>query len=236
MRWSIRIGRLFGIPLFIHITFFMFLAWVGFESYRNGQSAGDALTSVLFMCTLFACVVLHELGHALTARRYGIPTRDITLLPIGGVARLDRMPDDPKQELWVAIAGPAVNVAIAGVLILATKLSSTMFSIGDASMNGFMGGSFLSRVIVVNLFLVLFNMLPAFPMDGVVYRAHSSPPLPYPRATHIAATVGQCGAAFWLSAHALRKPDADLHRALRGLARRRSRAWCRCGIRSPEFR
>jgi Zn-dependent protease/CBS domain-containing protein len=192
MKWSIRVGRLFGIPLFVHVTFFLFLAWVGFESYRNGQSAGDALTSVLFMCTLFACVVLHELGHALTARRYGIPTRDITLLPIGGVARLDRMPDDPKQELWVAVAGPAVNVAIAALLILATKLSSSMFSIGDASVNGFLGGSFLSRVIVMNLFLVLFNMLPAFPMDGGrVLRALLATRLPYARATHIAATVGQ---------------------------------------------
>src|SRR5712671_3623968 len=103
MKWSIRIGKLFGIPLFVHVTFLLFLGWVGMMSWRAGQGPAAALEDVLFIITLFACVVLHELGHALTARRYGIPTRDITLLPIGGVARLDRMPDDPKQELWVAV-------------------------------------------------------------------------------------------------------------------------------------
>ncbi len=87
MKWSLRVGRLFGIPLYVHFTFFLFLMWVAAESWRMGGSTGGALVEVLFMCALFGCVVLHELGHALTARRYGIATRDITLLPIGGVAR-----------------------------------------------------------------------------------------------------------------------------------------------------
>jgi Zn-dependent protease/CBS domain-containing protein len=192
MKWSLRVGRVFGIPLYVHFTFFLFLAWVGAESWRMGESTGDALVEVLFMCALFGCVVLHELGHALTARRYGITTRDITLLPIGGVARLERMPDDPRQELWVAIAGPAVNVLIAGVLLLVTKFTSSVFSIGDASLEGMMSGSFVSRIIIVNIALVLFNMLPAFPMDGGrVLRALLATKLPYTRATQIAATVGQ---------------------------------------------
>jgi Zn-dependent protease/predicted transcriptional regulator len=192
MKWSIRIGKLFGIPLYVHVTFLLFLAWVGMKSWGAGQDGATVLADMLFICTLFACVVLHELGHALTARRYGIPTRDITLLPIGGVARLDRMPDDPKQELWVAVAGPAVNVVIAAVLFVVMQLSSSVFSIGEAGLSGLTSGSFLSRVLVVNIWLVLFNMLPAFPMDGGrVLRALLATRMQYTRATHIAATVGQ---------------------------------------------
>jgi Zn-dependent protease/predicted transcriptional regulator len=192
MKWSIRIGNLFGIPLFVHVTFLLFLAWIGVMGWRGGGGAASALENVLFILTLFACVVLHELGHALTARRYGIPTRDITLLPIGGVARLDRMPDDPRQELWVAVAGPAVNVVIAAVLFLVTQVSSTVFSIGDTGLQSLVSGSFVSRVIAVNIFLVLFNMLPAFPMDGGrVLRALLATRLEYTRATGIAAIVGQ---------------------------------------------
>lgn len=188
MKWSLRIGRLFGIPLYVHVTFLLFLGWIGVTSWRHGQ---NALADVLFIIVLFGCVVLHELGHALTARRYGIPTRDITLLPIGGVARLDRMPDDPKQELWVAVAGPAVNVLIAGVLFLVTQLSSGVFSLGG--IESLVSGSFVGRVIAVNIFLVIFNMLPAFPMDGGrVLRALLATRMEYTRATRVAAIVGQC--------------------------------------------
>ena len=192
MKWSIRIGRLFGIPLYVHVTFFLFLAWIGVQSWRTGDGLTGAIEGVLFVCALFACVVLHELGHALMARRYGIPTRDITLLPIGGVARLERMPDDPKQELWVAIAGPTVNIVIAAVLFLVMQVTSSVFAIGDTGLESLVSGSFISRVMAVNVFLVLFNMLPAFPMDGGrVLRALLAIRMEYTRATHIAATVGQ---------------------------------------------
>jgi len=189
MKWSIRIGRLFGIPVFIHITFVLLLVWVGVMSWREARSLNAALEGVLFICTIFACVVLHELGHALTARKYGIPTRDITLLPIGGVARLDRMPDDPRQELWVAVAGPAVNVVIAAALFVWSQVSASVFALGEV---GITSGSFLNRIIVVNIFLVAFNLLPAFPMDGGrMLRAILATRMEYTRATHLAAVIGQ---------------------------------------------
>jgi Zn-dependent protease/CBS domain-containing protein len=189
MKWSIRIGKLFGIPVYIHLTFLLLLAWVGVLNFRDGHSLHAAVEGVLFIVTIFACVVLHELGHALTARKYGISTRDITLLPIGGVARLDRMPDDPRQELWVALAGPAVNVLIAATLFVVSQLVSPVPSFDQL---GVAGGSFLSRVIFVNLFLVAFNLLPAFPMDGGrVLRALLATRMEYTRATHLAAVVGQ---------------------------------------------
>src|SRR5439155_26714676 len=118
MRWSIKIARVAGIEVRIHITFILFLVWIGFTYYRSGGPAA-ATDGVLFILALFGCVLLHEFGHALAARGFGIRTPDITLLPIGGVARLQRMPDQPWQELLVAIAGPLVNVVIAAVLIFA---------------------------------------------------------------------------------------------------------------------
>jgi Zn-dependent protease len=195
MKWSWRIGRIFGVDLYMHATFLMLLAWVAFEYYRQRGSLADAAFGLLFVLTLFGIVVLHELGHVLTARRFGIPTRDITLLPIGGVARLERMPSEPVQELLVALAGPAVNVVLAVLLfsvIIATKgivgLAPTEFSKGLWSVEG----SILVKLLGVNVSLAVFNMLPAFPMDGGrVLRAFLAMSLDYVRATQIAAAIGQ---------------------------------------------
>jgi Zn-dependent protease/CBS domain-containing protein len=193
MKWSVRIGKAFGIPVYVHLTFLVLLAWVGWSQWAHSKSVDAALAGVLFILALFACVVLHEFGHALMARRYGIATRDVTLLPIGGVARLERMPDDPKQELWVALAGPAVNVVIAVVLFVSLKSAGLLETLEEMSVTG---GSFLGRLLIVNITLVIFNLIPAFPMDGGrVLRAFLAMRMEYTRATHVAASVGQ-GAAF----------------------------------------
>jgi Zn-dependent protease len=168
---------------------------VALMHWRQGQSIAAALAGVIFILAVFFCVVLHEFGHALTARRYGIQTRDITLLPIGGVARLERMPTDPLQELWVALAGPAVNVVIAAVLFVWLKLSA---SFEPMQMLTLTTGPFLERILAVNLFLVAFNMIPAFPMDGGrVLRAILATRKDYVRATQIAASIGQGIAVFF---------------------------------------
>lgn len=189
MKWSWRVGTLAGIPIYIHSTFVLILLWVGWVSAAQGQGLASAISGVIFILVLFGCVVLHELGHALTARRYGIGTRDITLLPIGGLARLERMPDDPRQELWVALAGPAVNVVIALALYFLLALQGGAEPVTRISL---VSGPFVERVMIVNIILVAFNLLPAFPMDGGrVLRAALAMRLDYVRATQIAATVGQ---------------------------------------------
>jgi Zn-dependent protease/CBS domain-containing protein len=189
MKWSLRLGSVAGIGLYMHWTFLLLVGWVFFAHLGQGQGLAGALGGVLFILALFSCVVLHELGHALAARTYGVPTRDITLLPIGGVARLERIPEKPHQELWVAIAGPLVNVAIAAVLFGVLALLAGLEQFFDVTVAS---GSFLTRLLWVNLLLVGFNLLPAFPMDGGrVLRALLAMRMDRPRATHIAATVGQ---------------------------------------------
>ena len=168
MKWSWRIGSVAGIALHVHATFLILLAWIAIGSYRSSGSATAAINGVVFILAVFATVVLHELGHALAARRYGIKTRDITLLPIGGVARLERMPRDPRQELVVALAGPAVNVVIAAVLYSVLRVTGGVpASIDSTSLNaGILEPAFLAQLLAVNVWLVLFNLIPAFPMDG----------------------------------------------------------------------
>jgi Zn-dependent protease len=192
MRWSIRVARVAGIDMKVHITFLLLLAWIGFAYYLRGGLVA-AWEGTLFILLLFASVLLHEFGHALAARRYGIPTPDITLLPIGGVARLARMPEDPKQELVIAVAGPAVNVVIAAILYLALGSMTDLRELGriDDPRAGV-----LAQLLAANVVLVIFNLIPAFPMDGGrVLRAALAMRMNYVRATQIAASLGQ-GFAF----------------------------------------
>ena len=191
MGWSLPIFRIAGIQLRIHVTFVLLIAWLAFGYYAQGGSPAAA-EGVIFVLLLFLCVVLHEFGHALAAKAFGINTPDITLLPIGGVARLERMPEEPKQELLIAVAGPAVNVVIALGLFVA----------GGSFINPFVnpaapeGVGLVSQLLIINVLLVAFNLLPAFPMDGGrVLRALLATRMSYARATQIAATVGQ-GFAF----------------------------------------
>jgi len=189
MKWSWKLGEFAGIGVYMHATFLLIIVWIALVHWAQGQSLAMVLSGVAFILALFGCVVLHEFGHALTARKYGIRTRDITLLPIGGVARLERMPDDPWQELWVALAGPAVNVVIAAVLYAGLLLSAGLEPLDRLSMTG---GSFVERLMLINVFLVAFNMLPAFPMDGGrVLRSLLAMRMEYTHATHIAAGIGQ---------------------------------------------
>lgn len=189
MPWSWKFGRIAGIDVYVHATFFMLLAWIALSYWRESQSVAAVVEGVGFILALFACVVLHEFGHALTARRYGIRTRDITLLPIGGLARLERMPDVPIQELWVALAGPAVNAVIAVVLFAGLHASSAWQSITRV---GVATGAFAERVMLANVVLAVFNLLPAFPMDGGrALRALLATRMEYMRATQRAAAIGQ---------------------------------------------
>jgi len=175
MKWSLRLGKFFGIPVFIHFTFLAFLGlFTVSRAWAGGLAVG--LSSLVLIVAVFASVLLHEFGHALMARRYGIRTHDITLLPIGGLARLARMPANPRHELWIALAGPAVNVAIAALLFPALLL----------------GSSLLLQLFAINVGLVLFNMLPAFPMDGGrVLRALLVPRMGFLRATETASVIGK---------------------------------------------
>jgi len=190
MKWSWRLGRIFGVGVYMHWTFLLLLAWIGLAQLSSGNGVLHALIGVATILLLFGIVLLHELGHSLMARHFGIATKDITLLPIGGLARLERMPEDPKQEFLVAIAGPAVNVVLAvlcaAVLLLQGSLGEPLHA------SQLVGDNLFLWLTLVNVSLVIFNMLPAFPMDGGrVLRALLATRMPHARATRIAANVGQ---------------------------------------------
>ncbi|HEY7300752.1 MAG TPA: site-2 protease family protein [Xanthobacteraceae bacterium] len=194
MLWSLNIGSIAGTKIRLHITFLLFLGWIFFASYASGGPQ-EAWYGLAFMVLLFACVVAHEFGHIFTARAFGVSTPDVTLLPIGGVARLERIPEEPYQEFLVAIAGPLVNVAIALLLV---AFAGARLKAGDLAAVESTRVSLIDRLADVNLFLALFNMIPAFPMDGGrVLRALLASRLGFVRATEIAAYVGQ-GLAFAL--------------------------------------
>ena len=187
MSWSIPILAVKGTIVRIHITFLLFLIWIAGTHYAQG-GPDAALQGVAFIVLLFVCVLLHEFGHVFAARRYGVRTPDITLLPIGGVARLERIPEEPSQELVVALAGPAVNIVIAAILyaVLGGYPSADSMELQNPQV------SLLARLVTVNIFLAIFNLIPAFPMDGGrVLRALLAYRLGYARGTQIAAAVGQ---------------------------------------------
>ncbi|REJ76652.1 MAG: site-2 protease family protein [Planctomycetota bacterium] len=219
MKWSWKIARIAGIDVRIHATFVLLLGYVYWLSTSQGGTAADAVSELVFVLSIFGIVVLHELGHAMAARRYGVPTKDITLLPIGGVARLERIPEDPKQEFVIAVAGPAVNVVLAMlclagiVLIGGATMALSLAEPGSDWMSVLLGGAdpgsgvrsipvvlsvFLTKLLLVNIMLILFNMLPAFPMDGGrVFRALLAMKIDYVRATRAAATIGKGMAALF---------------------------------------
>ncbi len=187
MSWSLNIGKVAGTMVRIHLTFLLFLAWIFAASYARGGAA-TAWDTLLFMVLLFLCVLLHEFGHIFTARAFGVTTPYVTLLPIGGVAQLERIPEEPWQEFLVAIAGPLVNVAITLALVLVggAHLMTSAAAVDNIQI------SMIDRLAAVNLFLALFNLIPAFPMDGGrVLRAALASKLGYVRATEIAAAIGQ---------------------------------------------
>ncbi len=187
MPWSFTIGRFGKTAVKIHITFLLFLVWIAFSAWGQG-GPGAAVEGVIFLILLFACVVLHEFGHILTARRFGIESPEVTLLPIGGVASMPRMPADPRQELAVALAGPAVNLAI-GLVLLAVVGSlrpSDLAQIDNTHL------SLAARLGAANIFLAVFNLIPAFPMDGGrVLHALLAMRMGNAAATAAAAKVGQ---------------------------------------------
>lgn len=188
MSWSFPIGTVKGTVIRIHLTFVLFLVWIGVSAYAQGGQRA-AVEGVLFISLLFLCVLLHEFGHVFAARRYGVQTPDITLLPIGGVARLERIPEKPAEELVVALAGPAVNVVIAALLFL---VLGGLPSMDDGMQVQNAGVGLLERLAWVNISLVVFNLIPAFPMDGGrVLRALLAYRLGYARGTRIAAGIGQ---------------------------------------------
>jgi stage IV sporulation protein FB len=187
MSWSLNIGRVAGTVVRIHLTFVIFLAWIFVANYAAG-GLPSAWNSVAFVLLLFLCVLLHEFGHILTARAFGVSALYVTLLPIGGVAQLERIPEESGQEFLIAIAGPLVNVTIAVVLIL---LGADITVQNAASLEN-VHVSMLDRLAAVNIFLALFNLIPAFPMDGGrVLRAALASKFGYVRATEIAAHIGQ---------------------------------------------
>ena len=188
MSWSLNIGRVAGTVVRVHLTFLLFLAWIFAASYA-ASGAATAWQTLLFVVLLFLCVLLHEFGHIFTARAFGVTTPYVTLLPIGGVAQLERIPEEPYEEFLIAIAGPLVNVFITIVLVV---FAGAHLNASDAALIENTKISMIDRLAVVNLFLALFNLIPAFPMDGGrVLRAALASKFGYVRATEISASIGQ---------------------------------------------
>lgn len=216
--WSWRLATILGIDVKVHLTFPLIFVWAAFQ-FGAGRSSAYGLYGMFLVLLLFVCVLLHEFGHALVAQRFNIPVEDITLLPIGGLAKFRTMNDRPLEEFLIAIAGPLVNVAIAIAILpllygltdilnperiasigASTGMPSYVVALGllGRSLQGISVAGAIAYLFVANLMLALFNMLPAFPMDGGrVLRAGLATRMTYRRATHIAAFIGQVMAALF---------------------------------------
>jgi len=201
MGFSFKLGRIFGIDIKVHLTFLLIILW-GALFYGG---SGGPLYGIIVTLSLFSLVLLHELGHSLAALAYGIPVRDIILLPIGGVARLERIPEKPVQELIVALAGPLVNVILAAILLpiviflsLGQELTLSLTAVTQPGLRGL-----LTFLLVANISLAIFNMIPAFPLDGGrVFRAVLGFFVDYQKATKIAVQIGRL-LAFGLGLYAI---------------------------------
>ncbi|SRR5579885_3005287 len=188
MPWSLTIGKVAGTNIRIHFTFFLFLIWIWAVYYKQGGSAA-AWQGVTFVALLFACVLLHEFGHIFVAKHFGVKAPDVTLWPFGGIANLDQIPEKPSEEFFIAIAGPLVNVAIAILLMLylgGTTDAAALMQVDESKVG------LVAKLAGANLFLAIFNMIPAFPMDGGrVLRALLALKFGFARATQLAASIGQ---------------------------------------------
>ena len=180
-----------GIKISVHWTFLFLIAWVVIVDIQRGLNLQQTLLSILFILALFVCVVLHELGHSFTAMRFGAEVKSITLLPIGGMANISKLPETPKEELLMTIAGPAVNVVIALVLYgILSAFGNVDFQ--ETNFTAITGDNFLTMLLFVNLFIVAFNLIPAFPMDGGrILRALFSFRMDKLKATRLAKIAGQ---------------------------------------------
>jgi stage IV sporulation protein FB len=186
MSWSLSLGSIVGVRIRIHLTFLIFLAWIGLAFWHSGGGEAAA-RGIAYILLLFGCVVLHEFGHILTAKRFGAKTVDVILLPIGGLARMQGIPEKPREELLVALAGPFTNLIIASVLIAFIGPHALSFGLGRSLADL----SILPSLAVANLFLALFNLVPAFPMDGGrVLRALLTYSVGRDMATTMAARIG----------------------------------------------
>lgn len=202
MKANLSLGSIFGIKIKVHWTFFFLIIWIVFVELKRGGSTESILFNIAFVLAVFLCVVLHELGHSLTAKRFGIDTKKITLLPIGGMASLDRLPESPKQELLVVIAGPLVNVLIALLLYFIIPVQDYFhlnFTETFESLMSFTLQNFLFYLFIVNIGLIIFNIIPAFPMDGGrILRALLAMKMNRVKATQIASSIGQFIAVLFL--------------------------------------
>lgn len=233
MSWSWKIARIAGIDVRVHLTFVLLVAWMSITPLVLGKGPAAVAATLGLNLAVFSFVLLHELGHALAARRYGIKTRDITLWPLGGIASLERMPVNPRQELVVALAGPAVNVALALVFAGAILVGGSF----APAVSGFPGSSLMEQLLLVNVTMAAFNLIPAFPLDGGrVLRAVMAMRFDRVRATWIAARVGQGFALLFGIAGLLLNPMLTLIAVFVWFAAQQEATATEALDRAPRFR